>query len=110
MTFFFDRLVINLPRHSPIAQLVEQVAVNHRVRGSSPRWGAILSHIEPHWYAVVIAVPLRSERQPDGHIRFWGLTCNPAGAKSRIIWVLTLKDGETTHNAIFDRRFGKEAQ
>ncbi len=25
---------------SPIAQLVEQVAVNHWVRGSSPRWGA----------------------------------------------------------------------
>ncbi len=25
---------------SPIAQSVEQVAVNHPVRGSSPRWGA----------------------------------------------------------------------
>ncbi len=26
---------------SPVAQSAEQVAVNHRVRGSSPRWGAI---------------------------------------------------------------------
>ena len=26
--------------YSPVAQLVEQMAVNHRVRGSSPRWGA----------------------------------------------------------------------
>src|SRR5689334_1835858 len=26
---------------SPVAQSVEQVAVNHLVRGSSPRWGAI---------------------------------------------------------------------
>ena len=110
MTFFFDRLAINLPRHSPIAQLVEQVAVNHRVRGSSPRWGAILSHIEPNWCAEVIAAPLRSERQPDGRIRFWGAICSPGVGKSRILWVLTLKDGETTHNAIFDRRFRKEKQ
>jgi hypothetical protein len=27
-------------RSSPVAQSVEQMAVNHRVRGSSPRWGA----------------------------------------------------------------------
>jgi hypothetical protein len=27
--------------YSPVAQSVEQVAVNHLVRGSSPRWGAI---------------------------------------------------------------------
>ncbi len=26
--------------HSPVAQSVEQVAVNHWVRGSSPCWGA----------------------------------------------------------------------
>ncbi len=26
--------------YSPVAQSVEQVAVNHLVRGSSPRWGA----------------------------------------------------------------------
>jgi hypothetical protein len=26
--------------HSPVAQLAEQMAVNHRVRGSSPCWGA----------------------------------------------------------------------
>jgi hypothetical protein len=27
--------------YSPLAQLVERVTVNHHVRGSSPRWGAI---------------------------------------------------------------------
>jgi hypothetical protein len=26
--------------YSSVAQSVEQMAVNHRVRGSSPRWGA----------------------------------------------------------------------
>ena len=31
----------NRPRtHSPVAQLAEQVAVNHRVGGSNPSWGA----------------------------------------------------------------------
>ena len=29
-----------LKRSSPVAQSVEQMAVNHLVRGSSPRWGA----------------------------------------------------------------------
>ncbi len=29
--------------YSPVAQSVERVAVNHHVRGSSPRWGAIKS-------------------------------------------------------------------
>ncbi len=27
-------------KYSPVAQSAEQMAVNHRVRGSSPRWGA----------------------------------------------------------------------
>ena len=32
--------IINRIFRSPVAQSVEQVAVNHLVRGSSPRWGA----------------------------------------------------------------------
>lgn len=31
---------VDTPAHSPIAQLVERVTVNHHVRGSSPRRGA----------------------------------------------------------------------
>ena len=34
--------IINRIFRSPVAQSVEQVAVNHLVRGSSPRWGAII--------------------------------------------------------------------
>ena len=34
--------LVSPPCHSPVAQLAEQVTVNHRVRGSSPRWGATL--------------------------------------------------------------------
>jgi hypothetical protein len=33
--------MLNILTHSPVAQSVERVAVNHHVRGSSPRWGAI---------------------------------------------------------------------
>lgn len=33
-------LIENLIKHSRVAQLVEQVAVNHRVAGSSPASGA----------------------------------------------------------------------
>ena len=39
-----------IPVHSPVAQLVEQVAVNHRVGGSSPSRGAFFGrnvHIKP---------------------------------------------------------------
>ena len=43
--FFIDRLNIIIYKakinFSPVAQSAEQVAVNHRVRGSSPCWGAI---------------------------------------------------------------------
>ena len=34
-----------LNKNSPVAQLVERVAVNHQVRGSSPRGGAIQSSL-----------------------------------------------------------------
>ena len=33
-------------RYSPVAQLVEQVTVNHWVAGSSPAWGAIRSKVK----------------------------------------------------------------
>ena len=67
-------------------------------------------YIEPNWCAEVIAASLRSERQPDGRIRFWGAICGPGVGKSHILRVVTLEDGVTIHNAFFDRRFRKEKQ
>ncbi len=32
--------ILTAVHYSPVAQLAEQMAVNHRVRGSSPCWGA----------------------------------------------------------------------
>ncbi|MGL5878145.1 MAG: hypothetical protein ACRC2V_10250 [Xenococcaceae cyanobacterium] len=58
------------------------------------------------WCQQVIANPLKREVQPDGRIRFWG---QPSGVKN-ILRVVTLEDGETIHNAFFDRDFLKQQQ
>ncbi|HEY8286088.1 MAG TPA: hypothetical protein VIJ28_17020 [Chloroflexota bacterium] len=40
--------------------------------------------------------------QPDGRIRLWGVHPESSG---RAIRVVLLEDGETVHNAFFDRSF-----
>lgn len=57
----------------------------------------------------VIAAPLRRDLQTDGRIRFWGAVIDGRDGKERILRVVTLEDGETIHNAFFDRDFRKEA-
>lgn len=66
-------------------------------------------YINPNWCVDVIASPLRRERQPDGRIRFWGEVSHPGDDVPRILRVVTLEDGETIHNAFFDRGFRKES-
>ena len=65
-------------------------------------------YIDPGWCAEIIAAPLRCEEQPDGRIRFWGEATRPGEGTPRILRVVTLNDGETIHNAFFDRRFRKD--
>ena len=65
-------------------------------------------YIEPRWCEEVIATPIYRERQSDGRIRFWGEVRRPGDDASRILRVVTLADGETVHNAFFDRRFRKD--
>ena len=60
-------------------------------------------YIRPEWCAQVLAAPLRRERQPDGRIRAWG-KIEGLGAP-RMLRVVTLEDGETIHNAFFDRNY-----
>ncbi len=50
----------------------------------------------------VIKNPYRKEVQPNGRIRFWGKIEEYGG---RYLRVVTLEDGETIHNAFFDRGF-----
>ena len=65
-------------------------------------------YIDPAWCVQVVAAPLRREEQPDGRVRFWGEIARPGEPVSRFLRVVTLADGETIHNAFFDRGFRKD--
>jgi hypothetical protein len=65
-------------------------------------------YIRREWCRDVLAAPLRREVQMDGRIRFWGKIVLPG--ETRFLRVVTLDDGETVHNAFFDRNFREEEQ
>jgi hypothetical protein len=65
-------------------------------------------YIRREWCEQVLAVPLRREVQADGRIRFWGKIAQVAEARPRFLRVVTLADGETIHNAFFDRNFRED--
>ena len=54
------------------------------------------------WIRSVIDNPLREEVQSDGRIRRWA-RIEEMG--NRVLRVILLEDGETVHNAFFDRNF-----
>ena len=60
------------------------------------------SFIKDEWIEQVIKNPLREEKQSDGRIRRWARI---AEMENRILRVILLEDGETVHNAFFDRNF-----
>jgi hypothetical protein len=65
-------------------------------------------YIEREWCRHVLAAPIRREVQMDGRIRFWGKISAAGEARPRFLRVVTLDDGETIHNAFFDRNFREE--
>ncbi len=54
------------------------------------------------WIERVIQNPLREEIQSDGRVRRWARI---AEMENRALRVILLEDGETVHNAFFDRSF-----
>jgi hypothetical protein len=58
--------------------------------------------IQDVWIERVVHNPLREERQSDGRIRRWGPIPEIG---NRALRVILLEDGETVHNAFFDRDF-----
>jgi hypothetical protein len=58
--------------------------------------------IREEWIIEVIARPLREAIQSDGRIRRWAPISEAGG---RVLRVVLLEDGQTVHNAFFDRRF-----
>ena len=65
-------------------------------------------YIRREWCRDVLAAPLRREVQNDRRIRFWGKIVTPGETRPRFLRVVTLDDGETVHNAFFDRNFREE--
>ena len=62
-------------------------------------------YIKRAWRAAAIAAPLRVEAQADGRLRHWFSISDTPDGKPRMLRVVTLDDGETIHNAFFDRDF-----
>jgi hypothetical protein len=58
--------------------------------------------IQEQWIERVLAFPVKQIEQTDGRLVFWG---NIPEAGNRVLRVVTLEDGETIHNAFFDRNF-----
>ena len=65
-------------------------------------------YIDREWCEQVLAAPIRHEVQTDGRIRFWGRITVAGEARPRFLRVVTLADGETIHNAFFDRNFRED--
>jgi hypothetical protein len=62
-------------------------------------------YIQRGWCEDVLTNPIRRAEQTDGRIRFWGRIAVAGEARQRYLRVVTLEDGETVHNAFFDRNF-----
>ena len=58
--------------------------------------------IQDEWIERVIRNPLREEVQADGRIRRWTRIVE---MENRALRVILIADGETVHNAFFDRNF-----
>ncbi len=58
--------------------------------------------IQEEWIQRVIDQPVKEVIQQAGRIRRWAPIAEMAGRYFRVI---LLPDGETVHNAFFDRRF-----
>jgi hypothetical protein len=57
--------------------------------------------IRDEWITYVVKRPERTEIQPDGRIRLWAWIPE----ETKFLRVILLEDGETVHNAFFDRSF-----
>jgi hypothetical protein len=59
------------------------------------------ARILDEWIIMAIEHPMREESQPDGRIRRWVYV----DGEAKYLRVILLADGETVHNAFFDRDF-----
>lgn len=57
--------------------------------------------IRREWCERILRNYVKRQRQKDGRIRFWGYIAE----RDQYLRVVVLDDGETVHNAFFDRDF-----
>lgn len=62
------------------------------------------AQIKDEWIHFVIQYPEKTEIQDDGRIRKWAKIKDV----NKYLRVILLEDGETVHNAFFDRSFKEE--
>ena len=60
--------------------------------------------IKNEWIELVISNPHKTEIQSDGRIRKWA----KISEVNKYLRVILLEDGETVHNAFFDRAYKEE--
>ena len=60
------------------------------------------TEIRDSWIELVVHQPAKEVVQSDGRIRGWAPIDEAGGRHLRVV---LLQDGETVHNAFFDRRF-----
>jgi hypothetical protein len=65
-------------------------------------------YIKPAWCMAAVAHPARRVVQADGRIRHWLQIVDTEEEKPRMLRVVKLEDGETIHNAFFDRDYLEE--
>lgn len=63
--------------------------------------------VQMEWIEQVLANPVKTEVQSNGRIKYLGNIPEYGG---RVLRVITESDGETVHNAFFDRNFFKRQQ
>jgi hypothetical protein len=72
----------------------------HRMKGEDRK------RINAEWILRTLSAPDRSEQQDDGRYRLWKYI--PEAEK--FLRVIVLADGETVHNAFFDRSFKEDCK
>jgi hypothetical protein len=65
-------------------------------------------YIRREWCENAQQTAVRREKQSDGRIRLWVKVTISGESNPRFLRVVILEDGETIHNAFFDRNFREE--
>lgn len=58
-------------------------------------------YLKAEWIEHVLNNPVRKEMQPNGRVRYWAFVVE----REKYLRIVTESDGQTVHNAFFDRSF-----